>query len=109
MNKSENEILEYLSKQGLWKNLFLKKFYIIQRIFFFLPIVFFFLPIWGTYSLFYNNSWLIFISTSTLMLFSIWLFFKLKSYYEKKVFEKYYKTTYCNKISDLHSERAVYN
>ncbi len=106
MNKSENEILEYLSKEGLWKNLYFKKISIAQKIFFLLPVLFFFSPIWGTYSLFYNHSWFLFISTGILMIFSIWLFFKQKSYYEQNVFEKYYKTTNCNKISDLHSERV---
>jgi hypothetical protein len=106
MNKDENKILGYLSREGLWKNLYFRKISITQKIFLLLPIIFLFSPIWGTYSLFYNNSWIIFISTGALMLFSIWLFFKQKSYYEKKIFEKYYKTTNCNKISDLHAERV---
>ena len=107
MNKSENEILDYLSKEGLWKKLYFKKLSIVQKIFFLLPILFLFSPILGTYALFYNHSWLLFIITGVLMLFSIWVFFKQKTYYEQHLFEKHYKTTNCNKISDLHTQRVA--
>lgn len=98
--KEETVILEFLAKDGSWKNLYFKKFSIVQKILFFIPILFLVFPILGTYLLFFNHSWLLFVSAAILGIFSIWLFFKQKSNYEHKTFDKHYRSTNCNKMSD---------
>lgn len=104
-NSGTNIILEYIFKKTSWRELYFSKLSNGQKILFFLPVLFLYFPIYGTYDLFYRNSWFLFISFGVIMLVSIWVFFKQKSYFEQKVFEKYYLSDSCKTVLDYHLEK----
>ena len=104
-NKGANIIVDYVKKNGFWKDIYFNHFTKKQKTLFFLPVIFFVLPVYGTYSLFYNNSWTLFLIFGVAMMVSIYWFFKQKSHFEQQVFKQLYLTDQCKTISDLHSQR----
>lgn len=98
-------IVDYVRKNCFWKELYFDYFTTKQKILFFLPVIFFVLPIYGTYSLFYNDSWTLFIAFGAAMLVAIYWFFKQKTLFEQKIFKKLYLTDDCKTVSELHLQR----
>jgi hypothetical protein len=104
-NNGVSIILDYILKKYSWRESYFRHFSNGQKILFFLPIIFLNLPIYGTYELFYHHSWFLFISFGVLMLFSIWWFFKQKTYFEQKVFSRLYLSVDCKTITNFHKQR----
>jgi len=102
-----NIIWNYVKNDYSWKELYFKNFTKAQKFLFFLPVVFLFLPVYGTYELFYNHSWTLFILLGLGMLFSIWWFHKQKAYFENKVNAKYYPLKAFSSINEYHKHRLI--
>jgi len=98
-------IWNYVRNDYSWKDSYFKHFTKGQKFLFFLPVIFLFLPVYGTYELFYNHSWTIFILLGLGMLFSIWWFHKQKEYFEKKVIAKYYQTHNDKDLNNYHKRK----
>lgn len=104
-NKGADIIEDYVRKNAFWKEIYFNYFTTKQKVLFFLPVLFFVLPIYGTYSLFYNNSWTLFITFGIAMMASIYWFFKQKTHLEQIVFKRLYLTDDCKTVSELHLQR----
>lgn len=102
-----NIIWNYAKQDYSWRKSYYKYFSKREKFLFFLPILFLFLPIYGTYDLFYNHSWSLFISLGLMMLFSIWWFHKQKTYIERRVISKYYFSKDCSTMIDYHKQKLV--
>ncbi|MBK5202975.1 MAG: hypothetical protein JJE45_04580 [Prolixibacteraceae bacterium] len=102
-----NIIWNYVKNDYSWKESYFKHFTKGQKFLFFLPIVFLFLPVYGTYELFYNDSWTLFILLGLGTLFSIWWFHKQKTFFENKVSAKYYTLKDCSSINEYHKHKLV--
>lgn len=98
-------ILNYVQKNAFWKEIYFNHFSRKQKTLFFFPVIFFALPILGTYELFYNDSWTLFITFGITMLGSIYWFFKQKTHFEHKVFSRLYMTDNCKTVSELHLQK----
>lgn len=101
-NNGADLILEYAYEKTSWRALIFSKFTRQQKILFFLPIPFLYLSIYGVYDLFYNNSWVLFLTFGFIMLLSMWAFFRIKSVLEKKVIETYYAASGCKNLAEYH-------
>lgn len=101
-NNGADIILEYAYEKTSWRTLIFSKFTREQKILFFLPIPFLYLSIYGVYDLFYNNSWVLFLTFGFIMLLSMWAFFRIKSVLEKKVVESYYSASGCKNLAEYH-------
>lgn len=104
-NNGADIIVDYVRKNAFWKELYFDYFTTKQKILFFLPVIFFALPIYGTYSLFYNHSWTLFIAFGAAMMVAIYWFFKQKTHFEQKIFKRLYLTDDCKTVSELHLQR----
>ena len=98
-------IWNYVKKDYSWKESYFEHFSKGQKFLFFLPVLFLFLPVYGTYDLFHNHSWFLFISLGLVMLFSIWWFHKQKTYFENMIIAKYYSLKNGSTISDYHKQK----
>jgi hypothetical protein len=98
-------ILEYISRELSWRKLYFRKFPTGQKVLFFLPLPFLWPVLYGTYDLFNRDSWLLFAITGILMLVSIRAFFKQRSVFERKVFEKHYQSETCKNMLDFQVEK----
>jgi len=98
-------ILNYVKKDYSWKESYFEHFSKGQKFLFFLPVLFLFLPVYGTYDLFHNHSWFLFISLGLVMLLSIWWFHKQKTYFENMIIVKYYSLKNGSTISDYHKQK----
>ena len=101
-NTGSDIILNYVRKNAFWKEMYFNHFSTKHKTLFFLPVIFLFSPIYGTYKLFYHDSWILFVSFGGAMLVAIYWFFKRKTYFEQKVFTRLYKTDHCNNVKELH-------
>lgn len=102
-----NIIWNYAKKDYSWKESYFKHFSKTEKLLFFLPVSFLFLPIYGTYDLFYNHSWSLFVSLGLVMLFSIWWFHKQKAYMERQVVLRHYLSKDCSTVIDYHKQKLV--
>lgn len=106
-NIGANIIVDYVRKNCFWKELYFDHFSTKHKALFFLPIILLFSPIYGTYKLFYHDSWILFIAYGSAMLGAIYWFFKQKTYFEQKVFTRLYRTDHCNSVKEHHMQRLV--